>query len=114
MDMNDLRALLPAVNGEPVDSSTLPVMPQKCPTCPFGDNDVLGVRKAIEVVLMEGVRICHKHELNGFRGNFICRGAFDEQCEIFYRMGVVSAPTQEAWDQKRREVGMPERRNYAE
>lgn len=79
-----------------------PVMKKCCDTCPFKKNEH-GRYQNIELAslvisrLLEGSQICHHPRLHGKRENALCRGARDVQLEIMYRLGVIEAPTDEAW-----------------
>lgn len=90
--------------------SEWPVMIRKCKTCPF-KRDETGVEQCQEIADMVRARcmtsasqICHHPRLHGKRENSLCRGARDHQLQMFYRMGVISAPTDEAWDLARRNL----------
>lgn len=80
-------------------------MPEKCKTCPFRDeNRDTGIAAAVtERVLSDGSQVCHS---TGWpKGTKLCRGARDVQLQVMYRLGVISAPTDAAWDTKRKELG---------
>jgi hypothetical protein len=49
--------------------------------------------------IIEASQICHHPLLSGKKETHICRGARDFQLEIFYRLGVIDSPTDEAWKQ---------------
>ncbi|MBW4595507.1 MAG: hypothetical protein KME46_22030 [Brasilonema angustatum HA4187-MV1] len=87
-----------------------PVMKAKCATCPFRTNES-GRHPAPEVVtriqqtvLTEASQLCHHPRQSGKPENHLCRGARDFQLQIFYRMGFLPAPTDEAWHQKYTEM----------
>ena len=87
------------------------VMKKKCPTCPFRKNakghyDVPWLAMELEATLLNVSRICHHPRLHGSRETHLCRGGRDQQLEIFYRMRFINAPTDEAWDAKRAELGI--------
>lgn len=50
-------------------------------------------------------QICHHPRLHGKKEDHLCRGARNFQLQVFYRMGVIDAETDEAWDRKRKELG---------
>lgn len=80
-----------------------PVMKKKCATCPFriDDNGRLiapSVAKSVSSRLMETSQICHAPRIYGKPETQICRGARDIQLTIFHRLGMLSAPTDEAWE----------------
>ena len=81
------------------------VMAAVCKTCPFGPKGDHGVRANVERrVLTKGSQICHS---TGWpQGTHLCRGARDLQLTVFYRLGFLSTPTDEAWAAKRAELGV--------
>ena len=92
------------------DISNFPVMKGICPTCPF-KRDEAGVEKCQEIADMVRVRcmtsasqICHHPRLHGKNENSLCRGARDYQLQMFYRIGFISAPTDEAWEEARKRI----------
>jgi hypothetical protein len=83
------------------DISNFPVMKKKCTTCPFHRRDKIEIELAntVEVRCMtQGSQICHHPVLSGKEQDHLCRGARDYQLSIFYRLGVIKAETDEAWD----------------
>ena len=69
----------------------------KCKTCPFNEtsdgkyyNPDL-VAKLMLTIISEKNHICHTTSTT------ICRGSRDYQLEIYYRLGVLEAPTDKAW-----------------
>lgn len=73
-------------------------MPAKCKTCPFrkgGFNELAPL--VAHRCLIEASQICHHHVLSGKRERHLCRGARDLQLRVFYRLGVLAAPTDDAW-----------------
>ena len=86
------------------DISGWPIMPQKCASCPFRDNkdgepigDIQLRNKVQTRCLTEGSQICHHPNLRSKPSTHLCRGARDFQLQIFYRLGVIDALTDEAW-----------------
>lgn len=93
----------------------LPVRATMCGTCPFKEGskteflqDYLADRS-----LNEASHICHStgannafHARTGLPEH-LCRGARDLQLKAFHLMGVIAAPTDEAWNNKREEMGLP-------
>ncbi|MBF2058638.1 MAG: hypothetical protein IGQ45_15840, partial [Cyanobacterium sp. T60_A2020_053] len=71
----------------------LDVQSVKCATCPFriGHRDL--VEKLTAKVLTTSNHICHSHRTK------ICRGSRDLQISFFHAMGVLPAPTDEAYEQ---------------
>jgi hypothetical protein len=91
----------------------LRVMKSQCSTCPFRDDGLIEVRELlIQRALEEGSPICHSTGTNRAHGKLVsrrpllCRGARDLQLRVFYSMGYIAAETDEAWDQKCRELGI--------
>jgi hypothetical protein len=92
------------------------IMPVQCKTCPFRD-DVDPIHKmaeapTIEIVLSKASRICHStgknnafHKRTGKR-EMLCRGARNLQLKVFFGLGFLEAPTDEAWLKKCRELGI--------
>lgn len=87
------------------DISTTRVMPSKCKTCPFADGGCRDVAESVvKRVLSEGSQMCHS---SGWpEGKRLCRGARDVQLHVFAAIGLIDAPTDEAWDAKRKEFGV--------
>lgn len=84
-----------------------PVMKSKCATCPFGEGGDLQIRTRVEKqVVGEASQICHHPKLSGKKETHLCRGARDFQLQIFFRMGFLSAPTDQAWKEKIQELGI--------
>jgi hypothetical protein len=81
------------------------LMAAKCATCPFNDNGDLQVRASVERrILADASQMCHS---TGWpKGTHLCRGARDFQLQIFYRMGFLPEPNDEAWAAKRKELGI--------
>jgi hypothetical protein len=85
-----------------------------CATCPFREGspyahlaDDLG-----DSAVNNRSRICHStgsnNAINRRTGKpaRICRGARDLQLQVFTAIGVLTAPTDEAWDAKCRELSL--------
>lgn len=85
----------------------MPIMKVKCKTCPFkdGNEDLADIKASvIATVLASGSQVCHT---SGWPvGTHLCRGARDFQLMVFYRMGFLDAPTDEAWEQRCQELGL--------
>lgn len=91
----------------------IPVMPEKCGTCPFrrGSKYQYLVGNLASSALTEGSRICHSTGANGLNGNTgkpdrLCRGARDLQLQVFTANGFIAAATDEAWQKKCDEIGI--------
>jgi hypothetical protein len=86
-------------------------MKTHCASCPFlpGSEYADLVPHLIQCALTASSRICHCTGTNGVKGKTgkperLCRGARDVQLQVFFRMGYISAPTDEAWDAKVEEI----------
>ncbi len=91
------------------DVRKLLIMPKKCKTCPFNDDGCKELRKTVEARLLEVSQTCHSTGVARTpprKDTHICRGARNYQNEMMYRLGVISAPTDEAWEAKRKELGI--------
>ena len=84
-----------------------PVMSEMCKTCPFREDksgrykDVRLVSRIQYQVMSEASQICHHPRVSGHAETHLCRGARNYQLTIFYRLGVIKAPTDEAWEVQR-------------
>lgn len=81
----------------PID---MPIMVSMCATCPFRDGGCQQLRSRIEQqVLTTASQTCHSTGVAIGRryDTHLCRGARDFQLQIFYRLGVIAKPTDEAW-----------------
>ena len=92
------------------DTSDYPLMKKRCSTCPFNTNE-RGRHPCPELVdkiqrrcLSEASQICHHPRLGGKPETHLCRGARDFQLLMFYRMGLLDKPTDEAWARKVKEL----------
>jgi hypothetical protein len=84
-----------------------------CATCPFRPGSPYEyLRQDLsESALNEGSRICHSTGTSGIFGrtgkkDLICRGARDFQLQVFHGIGFLPAPTDQAWDAKKKELGL--------
>lgn len=75
------------------------VRAKKCETCPFSSGSPVEHLKGYlaDFALNTGNRYCHHQQLSGKAPDVICRGARDVQIAVFHRLGVLEAPTDEAW-----------------
>lgn len=96
-------------------STRLEVMPTNCKTCPFREDGWTDVRELlVERALNEGSPVCHStgstalvpRSKRASGRQKLCRGARDLQLKMFHGLGVISAPTDEAWDAKAKEMGL--------
>jgi hypothetical protein len=91
------------------------VMDRQCPTCPFRNSkqawiEVRGL--LIERALTEATPICHSTGTivspakRLFKESRICRGARDLQLQVFCSAGVLSEPTDEAWERAQKALAI--------
>ena len=83
-----------------------------CATCPFRKGSKYEcLRPELEAsALTEASRICHSTGSNGIhhrtgKPERLCRGARDSQIKMFHALNFIEAPTDEAWNKKRKELG---------
>lgn len=93
----------------------LPLRKTICKTCPFrpGSPTAYLAADLAASAMTEASRICHStgsknafHEKTGLPEH-ICRGSRDVQLRYMAAAGVISAPTDEAWDEGRVRIGLP-------
>jgi len=92
----------------------IPLRATMCGTCPFrpGSPYAYLADGLAESALNHSSRICHStgqdNAINRRTGlpAHLCRGARDVQLQAFCALGVIEAPTDEAWNQARVKVGM--------
>lgn len=79
----------------------LPLTAAPCGSCPFGPNGVEEVATSVKQrILTQASQTCHSTgAIHGRRDTHLCRGARDFQLQILHRMGLLSAPTDDAWDE---------------
>lgn len=88
------------------------VMAKQCSTCVLR-TDAQGryidphiAKTVTDRCLTEASQICHHPALHGKRETHLCRGTRDYQINFFYRIGFLDAPTDEAWNRKRQQLGI--------
>lgn len=76
-----------------------------CDTCPFRKGSAYAslAPYLTEQALTATNRICHSTGRSAIKGrtgkpHLICRGTRDIQLSTFYALGVIEAPTDEAWN----------------
>lgn len=75
-----------------------PVMPTKCPSCPFNPGgDKRLVASIMARTIMQAAQVCHHPRVHGKKETRICRGQRDEQLTILFRMELIPAPTDAAF-----------------
>lgn len=89
----------------------LPVCEKKCPTCPWIEGSpYAALRTHLTASSMTGAnRICHSTGRSAIYGRTgkpaaSCRGARDTMLAYFAASGFLSAPTDEAWAAKWKEL----------
>lgn len=95
-------------------NNDMPVRATMCPTCPFRPGSKYEyLRQDLEMsARLEASRICHStgsdNAINTRTGlpAHICRGARDIQLEQFHVIGLLPQPTDEAWNDKREDMGL--------
>lgn len=90
------------------------VASKMCATCPFRPDGLTEVRSILEETVLtgRGSPYCHQTQDNSeaLCGKpksgplALCRGARNYANNLFHRLGLLSAPTDEAWDEKWEEV----------
>lgn len=88
-----------------------PVMAKQCSTCVFKTDEngryiYKDLAKRVENRLLTVSQICHHPALKGQKQTHLCRGTRDRQITLMHRMGVIAAPTDEAWAAKQKELGI--------
>jgi hypothetical protein len=82
----------------------MPVRERMCKTCPFHEAGWIDLREFLQMrALQEASPICHStgKALTKCEGPArVCRGARDFQLMIFHRIGLLSEPTDKAWEAK--------------
>jgi hypothetical protein len=84
-----------------------------CATCPFRDGSPhADLRSVLEIsALREASRLCHSTGVNALyatdKPELLCRGARDLQLHVMHALGIITAPTDEAWNAKCVELGLP-------
>lgn len=95
-----------------ISARHMPTRAHHCAPCPFLDTGWTHMRPLLTERALTGTTpICHstggKDALVKSQGPAqICRGARDLQIQFFYRIGFLEAETEEAWEAKRRELGI--------
>jgi hypothetical protein len=93
----------------------LPVRATKCATCPFRADSPHAylAHDLTQSALGQSSRICHStgsdNAINRRTGKppLLCRGARDIQLQVFHRLGFLRDATDEAWNEKCVELGLP-------
>lgn len=97
-------------------SCNLPVRSVMCATCPFRPGVADKYARLKDVIAIsattEATRICHQTGSdNAFhkrtrKPEAVCAGSRELQLKMFAGMGVISEPTNEAWNGARVKIGM--------
>lgn len=91
-----------------------PLRKMMCATCPFRDGSPYAyiADDLAASAINQASRICHSTgSNNGINRRtglppHLCRGARDIQLQVFASLGVIVAPTDEAWDDGRERIGL--------
>jgi len=89
-----------------------PVQPAQCGSCIFRENGnkvelAAGRLDEIKTYLLRGTaHRCHQPEAEGRRKTIICRGGRDWQLQVWHRIGLNEAPTDEAQTVKMVALGL--------
>lgn len=94
-----------------------PINKSMCPTCPWNPGSPYAhLREHLETrALGHESRLCHSTGSNAINENTgiperLCRGARDSQLQFLHAIRFLSAPTDAAWTQKCREMGIEQDR----
>jgi hypothetical protein len=87
-----------------------------CKSCPFGRyGEAIGSEFNYDIfadlqfrltnqAINESNQYCHADELRGEVSTHVCRNARDTQIRMFYAVGFIESPTDEAWAKKLNEI----------
>lgn len=81
----------------------MPLLKTMCGTCPWRDDSPYAALKPeLQMTLLSCSRECHCTGTNAIGGRTgkpaaLCRGARNDQLKMMHTMGVIAAPTDEAW-----------------
>lgn len=95
-----------------MDISGLKTNEKHCATCPFkpdprqpgGIRDRELANAVISRNSLNASQICHGTEGDARQPKSLCRGHRDYFLDIFYRLGGISEPTDEAWENMRKSM----------
>ena len=87
---------------------------EMCDTCPFRDGSPYAylLHDLKHCALTKRSRVCHSTGKNNAinkrtgKPEALCRGARDAQLQMFHRLGLLSAPTDEAWNKQCISMGL--------
>lgn len=85
-------------------------MAKQCSTCVFkmlpnGDWLNPDLAEMVEKRILACSQICHHPRLHGKKEDHLCRGTRDRQIDLMHKMGVITAPTDAAWEAMRKHLG---------
>jgi len=92
------------------------IMAIKCGSCPFRTGGYTEVADLLAIrAVTEATPICHSTGISGVvpmskkitRKNLACRGARDVALAWFAAQGFIAEATDEAWNAKAKEMGLP-------
>lgn len=95
-----------------VKTTDTPLRCTMCKTCPFRLGSPYGyLKEQLMTSALSESRICHStgsNSINAKTGikSHLCRGARDFQLIFMAGLGVIASPTDEAWNEARRTIGL--------
>jgi hypothetical protein len=100
--------------GKPVTNKRAPVMQEMCKTCPWREGSPYEYLRATleQSALGQASRICHSTgdqdviPVKSTGPERLCRGARNVQLEFFRAIGFLRAATDEAWEEKCKEMNL--------
>jgi hypothetical protein len=82
-----------------------PIMKKRCVSCPFNpDGDAILRESVLSRTLFQSSQLCHHPILSRRKETHLCRGQRDVQLELLARMGMIEAPTDEAFEKRWKEL----------
>ena len=94
---------------KPRDTSGWPIMPKRCPSCPFNEDGDAETRSKVLERTGGGLncsQICHHNFLHGKKDAFLCRGLREIQLELLHRLKLIDEPTDEAFASTTKSLGI--------
>ena len=76
-----------------------------CGTCPWRENSPYAyLKESLQGTLMGCSRVCHSTGSNAInyrtgKPAALCRGARNDQLRMMHSLGIIAAPTDEAWSE---------------
>lgn len=76
----------------------LPVMSNRCATCPFNENGNMELRGVVTARLLKSSQLCHHPRFKGVKETHVCRGARDLQIAVMHRLGLLETADDAGWN----------------